>query len=226
VKYIAKACEEQGAVLTGGETSEQPGVLEPGTYVLGASCIGVVDKDAVIDGSKIKTGDTVLAVESSGPHTNGYSLIRALIKEDPTILQENIGTKSFLGAIMEPHRCYFNALKDLFANPALHGMAHITGGGIPGNLNRILPEGLDSEIDAGAIQILPVFHLIKKRSGNDDADMIKTFNLGVGLTLVVDPKAEAEIIKHLKKHSLPGYPIGKIVKDGSQNVRMTGALKW
>ena len=226
VKYMAKAAEAQGAVLTGGETSEQPGVLAPGTYVLGASCIGVAEKDAIIDGSKIKEGDTVLAVESSGLHTNGYSLVRALMKEDPSILEEKIAGKSFLDVIMEPHRCYYQPFKDLFANPALNGIAHITGGGIPGNLNRILPAGLDAEIDASAIKILDVFKFIKEKSGNDDADMMRTFNLGVGATLVVDQAAENDVIAHLKKFSLPCYPIGKIVKEGSQNIQMKGSLSW
>ena len=226
VKYMAKAAGAQGAVLTGGETSEQPGVLAPGTYVLGASCIGVAEKDAIIDGSKIKEGDTVLAVESSGLHTNGYSLVRALIKEDASILEEKVGGKSFLDTIMEPHRCYYNAFKDLFGNASLHGIAHITGGGIPGNLNRILPKVLDAEIDASAIKILDVFKFIKEKSQNDDADMMRTFNLGVGATLVVDPRAEKEMISHLKKFSLLCYPIGKIVKEGSQNVLMKGSLSW
>lgn len=226
VKHISAACIAQGAALTGGETSEQPQVLAPGTYVLGASCIGVADKSKVIDGSQIKAGDTVLALESSGPHTNGYTLIRALMKEDPSIIDADVDGKTFLDRIMEPHRCYYQALKGLFVNAGLHGMAHITGGGIPGNLNRILPSGTDAVIDASAIKILPIFGFIKDKSGNDDADMMKTFNLGAGMTIVVDPKSEADVIAHLKKHAIPAYPIGKIVDGGSQVVKMEGKLHW
>ena len=188
VQNIAEACKAQGAVLTGGETSEQPTVLAPGTYVLGASCIGVADRDAIIDGSKIKQGDTVIALESSGVHTNGYSLIRALIKQDPSILTAMIDGKSFLDLILEPHRCYYPCIKDLFTHPGLHGMAHITGGGIPGNLNRILPKGLDAIIHAGSINVPPLFGFIREKSQNDDEDMIKTYNLGCGLTIVVAPE--------------------------------------
>ena len=226
VKFMMKAAEAQGAVLTGGETSEQPGVLAPGTYVLGASCIGVVEKDEIIDGSKIEPGDAVLAVESSGLHTNGYSLVRALIKEDESILKADVAGRSFLDVIMEPHRCYYAAFKDLFGNKALHGMAHITGGGIPGNLNRILPEGMDAEIDASKIQVLPIFKFLKKKSENDDADMIKTFNLGVGATLVIDPKAESEMVSHLKKHAINAYSVGNIVKNGTQCVKLTGSCSY
>lgn len=226
VKHLAEASKAQGCTLTGGETSEQPSVLPAGTYVLGSSCIGVVEKSKIVDGSAIKPGDTVLAVESSGLHTNGYTLVRALIKEDPKILETDVSGTSFLDTILEPHRCYYHATKDLFDSPALHGMAHITGGGITGNLNRILPGGTDAVIDAQKIKILPVFKLIKERSGNDDADMIKTFNLGVGLALVVDAKAAGTVIKHLAKAKIPCYPIGTIVKGGTQTVKMEGALRW
>lgn len=226
VKHIADACTAQGAVLTGGETSEQPGVLAPGAYVLGASCIGIAEKSFVIDGSAIRSGDSVLALESSGPHTNGYSLIRALIKEDPTILTANVEGDTFLNRIMEPHRCYFMALKDLFRSPQLHGMAHITGGGIPGNLNRILPKTMNAVIDASLIKILPVFSFIKEKSGNDDDDMKRTFNLGVGMTVVIDPKKTGDALTHLKKHGVHAYSIGEITDGGSGVVQMKGALHW
>ncbi len=226
VKTIAEASKAQGAVLTGGETSEQPGVLEAGTYVLGASCIGVVEKSKIIDGSAIKEGDIVLALESSGLHTNGYTLVRALMKESPEITKEKIGSETFLDAILTPHQCYYDVLKGLFLNAGLHGMAHITGGGIPGNLNRILPQGMDAIIDASAIRVLPIFGFIKRKSGNDDEDMIRTYNLGVGMTIVVDPQSKDEMIAHCKKHSVNCYPIGKITAAGSRTVKMEGKLQW
>lgn len=240
VKHMAEASRTQGCALTGGETSEQPNVLAAGTYVLGASCIGVVEKKNIIDGSAIREGDTVLAIESSGPHTNGYTLIRALIDRDPKILdvkianrgkhaapqEEHLGTKKFLDLIMEPHRCYYHALKELFKNPSLHGMAHITGGGIQGNLNRILPRGLDAAIDASKINVLPIFSFIKEQSGNDDADMMKTFNLGIGMTIVVEPKEVNNFIVHLKKYDLDSYAIGTIVSEGSQTVQLKGKPQW
>jgi phosphoribosylformylglycinamidine cyclo-ligase len=226
VAGIAKACKAQGCALTGGETSEQPGVLQPGTYVLGASAIGVVEKSKIIDGSAIRPGDIVLAVESSGLHTNGYTLVRALLKQKPALAESKVGASTFLDAVMEPHRCYYNAVKDLFDASGLHGMAHITGGGIPGNLNRVLPKGVDAEIDAASVRILPVFSAIRAESGNDDNDMIRTFNLGVGLTLVVDPAFAETAIAHLQQHKMSCYRIGSIVEGGSQTVHMRGSLAW
>ncbi len=226
VKYMAKACKAQGCALTGGETSEQPSVLPAGTYVLGASCIGVVDKSQIIDGSTIKPGDAVIALQSSGVHTNGYTLLRALIDREPGIIDEKIDGRTFLDAIMEPHRCYYQALKGLFGNPGLHGLAHITGGGIPGNLNRILPVGTDAVIDAASIKVLPLFSFIKDKSGNDDADMIRTFNLGVGAIAVTDQATKKDVIAHLEKNGVPCTEIGTIVMGGTQKVRMEGDLKW
>lgn len=226
VKDIAAACKAQDAVLTGGETSEQPSVLEPGVYVLGASCIGIVEKDKIVDGSAIKPGDTVLALASSGLHTNGYTLVRALMKEHPGIIDEKVGGETFLDAILTPHRCYYQPLKDLFGTPMLHGMAHITGGGIPGNLNRILPKGTDAVIDASAIRIPPIFTFIRNKAGTDDADMIRTFNLGVGMTVVVRPKDAAMVIKAIRKHKIDCYKIGTIAHNGSQTVMMQNRLQW
>ncbi len=226
VAGISKACKAQGCALTGGETSEQPGVLQPGTYVLGASAIGVVEKSKIIDGSAIRPGDVVLSVASSGLHTNGYTLVRALLKQKPDLEKMDVDGTTFLDAVMEPHRCYYTAVKDLFGDAGLHGMAHITGGGVPGNLNRVLPKGVDAKIDASSIRILPVFKAVRTESGNDDADMIRTFNLGVGLTLVVDPAFADKAMAHLKKHDMDCYPIGTIVGGGNQEVHMEGKLAW
>ncbi|MEI7836838.1 MAG: phosphoribosylformylglycinamidine cyclo-ligase, partial [Planctomycetota bacterium] len=152
VDAMASACREQGCTLTGGETSEQPGVLEPGTYILTSSVVGVVEKDKIVDGSKIVPGDVVLALASNGLHTNGYSLVRALMAQSPEILEARVEGESFLEAILRPHTCYYQAINGLFDSPALHGLAHITGGGVRDNLRRILPGGVDAVIDLGAIR--------------------------------------------------------------------------
>ena len=225
VKGFADACAAQGCVLTGGETSEQPGVLPPGTYILTASIVGIVEKDQIIDGSTIKAGDKVLAVASNGLHTNGYTLVRKLMADHPEILKEKVDGRSFLDAILEPHRCYFQSLKPLFGGKDLKGLAHITGGGIAGNLNRILPKGMNAVINAGKIKILPVFKVIQKYGNVPDADMQKTYNLGVGLTVVCDPGASEKIQKHFQKHDIDSYEIG-IVKKGSQEVVYDGVLRF
>ena len=159
VKSMNDACRNNDTLLVGGETSEQPGVLETGAYILSSSVVGVVEKSQIIDGRDIQSGDTVLAVPSNGLHTNGYSLVRALMTQHPALINEQIpsglSSSSFLDAILKPHTAYYPAFKHLFANPslraAIHGMAHITGGGIAGNLNRVLPANLSADIDLGTL---------------------------------------------------------------------------
>ncbi len=224
VHGMAAACRTQGCVLTGGETSEQPGTVPAGTYVLTASVVGVVEKSHIIDGKKIRKGDRVLAVASNGLHTNGYSLVRRLMKEHPGILKERVGKDTFLNAILKPHTCYYRALRTLFGNAGLHGLAHITGGGIGGNLNRILPKNLDASINVSAIDVLPVFNVIQRYGDVADGEMLRTYNMGVGLTIVADPKAAPTMIKHLKKSGHDCYDIGEIVP-GKGSVTFRGNLR-
>ena len=225
VKSVAEACKKQECVLTGGETSEQPGVLKPGTYILTSSIVGIVDKNKIIDGSKIKEGDVVIALESSGIHTNGYTLVRKIMKKYPEILKKKIDKKPFIDVILEPHRCYYKALKDLFATGWITGLAHITGGGICENLNRILPSNLNASIDASKYQILDIFKLLKKTANISEKEMLRTFNLGVGLTVVCKKEHANDIIKHMKKKKINSYIIGEIVK-GNKEVIINGEFNW
>ena len=225
VASIADACREQDCVLTGGETSEQPGVITDGGYVLGASVIGVVEKSGIIDGSKIEDGDVVLAVASNGIHTNGYSLIRALIASQPDILDLAVGEDSFLEAILRPHKCYYQAFRGLFDMQEVHGIAHITGGGIEGNLHRILPPGLAAIIDLSEIRILPIFKAIREAGNIDQADMMRTFNLGVGMILATAPEAVTNIQERLSDQGYDSYPIGAIKKEDGTTI-FHGRLKW
>ena len=220
VKAVADACKKQGCVLTGGETSEQPGVLKKGTYILTSSIVGIVDKDKIIDGSKIKEGDVVISLESSGIHTNGYTLVRKIMKKYPEIV-----TKKFIETILEPHRCYYNALKDLFDKNWITGLAHITGGGICENLDRILPNNLSASIDASKYQILDIFKLLKKTANISEKEMLRTFNLGVGLTVVCKKEYANDIVKHMKKKKINAYIIGSIIK-GNKEVLVNGDFNW
>jgi phosphoribosylformylglycinamidine cyclo-ligase len=220
VKSISKCCNENGCVLTGGETSEQPGYLSDGSYVLTSSIIGVVEKQNIIDGSKIEINDVVIGVESSGLHTNGYTLIRKLITDNP-----KIETDEFINTIMEPHRCYYNAIKDLFYLNIINGLAHITGGGIKENLNRILPKNTDAIINLNSYQILDIFKFIKKAGNVSDEDMLRTFNMSIGLTIVSKNEHAQRIINHLKTHNINSYIIGSIEK-GSKQVKTIGKLEW
>lgn len=225
VRGFAAACRAQGCTLTGGETSVQPGVINPGTYILTTSIVGVVEKNAAIDGRKIRKGDRVIAVSSNGLHTNGYTLVRNLLKAKPELAKRKLGKATFLEVILKPHLCYYQALKGLYRHPGLHGMAHITGGGIQGNLNRILPENLGARIDLSAIAIHPVFPIIRDAGAVSDREMLRTFNLGVGLTIVAAPSAVTAIRTHLRKNGHKSAVIGEIVK-GSQDARFEGKLQW
>lgn len=230
VQAINDACRQNDCFLIGGETSEQPGVLEAGLYILSSSIVGVVEKSKIIDGRAIALGDVVVAVPSNGLHTNGYSLVRALMAEHPGLIGEMIESpegkaETFLDAILRPHTCYYQAFKGLFGNAGLHGMAHITGGGIAGNLNRILPATMDALVDASKIRVLPLFQRIKELGKVAEGDMLKTFNCGVGMTLVCAPGAVEGVVGHLAKLGMKAYAIGAIVQGGA-TVRYENAVRW
>lgn len=224
VNAFAKAARNNECTLTGGETSWQPGVIPEGTYILTASIVGVVEKERIIDGSKIQEGDVVLALASSGVHTNGISLVRKIMETSPGILDETVDGVPFIEAVLTPHRAYYKALKDLFGNEELVGLAHITGGGIQENLNRILPDGLDAQIDLSKIRVHPIFKTLKKFGGLDDADMLRTFNMGIGIAMVVKQKFVHESISHLTKSAIDAYEIGTI-KEGRKRVEFIGTLR-
>ncbi|MFH1349097.1 MAG: phosphoribosylformylglycinamidine cyclo-ligase [Patescibacteria group bacterium] len=225
VAAVAKACEEQECVLTGGETSEQPGVLEGGNYVLTSSIVGIVDRAEIVDGSKIEEGDVVIALEASGLHTNGYTMVRELIKRSPEVIGEKIDGKSFIDIVMEPHRCYYKTIKDLFGTGKINGLAHITGGGIKENLNRILPADKDAVINLASYQVLPIFKYIKEKGDVDDEEMLRTFNMSIGLVMVVNPKDSQSIMEHVKNNGVNCYEIGKIV-NGNKTVHTEGDIMW
>lgn len=225
VKAMSEACKIQGCVLTGGETSEQPGIIEEGTYILTSSIVGIVDKDHIIDGQKIETGDVVLALESSGIHTNGYTLVRSIIDKVPSILDCEIDGKPFIDAVLEPHRCYYQVLKDLFPTGDITGLAHITGGGIKENLNRVLPKDKDAVIDLSMYRVSDLFHSLKKYGNVDPDEMLRTFNLGVGLVIVAKKENKESIIEHCQQYHVPCYEIGVIDK-GKGNVITKGSIDW
>ena len=147
------------------------------------------------------------------------------MKEYPEVLNEKVNGKTFIEAILEPHRCYYTAIKDLFDKDIITGLAHITGGGICENLNRILPENLNARIDASKYQILDIFKLIKKTANVDEKEMLRTFNLGVGLTVVAKRPYANQIIEHVKSQGINAYEIGEIVK-GNKQVVVEGNFDW
>lgn len=221
---MADACRVQGCTLVGGETSEQPGVLAAGTYILSASVVGVVDRSKLVDGSRVREGDVVLAVASNGLHTNGYSLVRKLLEAKPALRAKELAGRSFFEALMEPHLCYLQGIRGLRGNPALHALAHITGGGIGGNLNRVMPEELSAVIDLTRIEVPALFSLIAKEAAVPESDLLRTFNCGVGLTIVCAKDACSSMIAHFSAAGYRAYEIG-FVEQGVAPVRFFNSLR-
>ena len=224
VKGVSDACKENECSLVGGETSIQPLVVESGVYVLTSSIAGIVEKSKVIDGSAIKEGDAVLAIASNGLHTNGYSLVRLLMDKMPQIKLDKIDGLTFIEQIMKPHTPYYKSIKELFGGELIHGMAHITGGGIEGNLCRVVPDGLCAKIDLSKIKTLNIFKYIKHNGNISDEEMLRTFNCGVGFNVVVAQKVKAQVIEHISKF-YDCYEIGTIEK-GDRKVEFENKIYW
>ena len=213
VESAASACIEAGAALLGGETAEMPGVYAEGELDLVGTIVGVVEKDEVVDGSSIVAGDAVLALLSGGLQTNGYSLARAVLAgryDEPLD-----GTNGTVGdALLEPHRSYLGAVRPLLAKKLVRGMAHITGGGIPGNLPRILPNGLGARIIPGSWPVPPIFELIQQAGEVETDEMHNVFNMGAGFLLVVAP-GDVEAVRREAEED--AFVIGEIVEGAGVN---------
>lgn len=224
VKGVSDACKENECSLVGGETSIQPLVVDYGVYVLTSSIVGIAEKSKVIDGQAIKEGDVVLAIASNGLHTNGYSLVRLLMDKMPQIKLDKIDGLTFIEQIMKPHTPYYKALKGLFEKDIIHGMAHITGGGIEGNLCRVIPDGLCAGIDLSKLRVLPIFKYIRNSGNISDDEMLRTFNCGVGFNIVVSYKDKDMVMKHIGKY-YDCYEIGTI-KKGDRKIVFENKLNW
>ncbi len=224
VKGVSDACKENECSLVGGETSIQPLVVESGVYVLTSSIAGIVEKSKVIDGSAIEEGDVVLAIASNGLHTNGYSLVRLLMDKKPQIKLDKIDESTFIEQIMKPHTPYYKAIKGLFDKGIIHGMAHITGGGIEGNLCRVIQDGLSAKIDLSKLKILNIFKYIRNNGNISDEEMLRTFNCGVGFIVVVAQKDKVAVMKHINQF-YDCYEIGTI-ETGDSKVKLENRMNW
>ncbi|MBT3974012.1 MAG: phosphoribosylformylglycinamidine cyclo-ligase, partial [Acidiferrobacteraceae bacterium] len=182
---IASGCETAGAALIGGETAEMPGMYSPGDYDLAGFCVGVVEKDQIIDGSHIRAGDQILGLASSGLHSNGYSLARAVLERSSATLDQPIGETTLGEALLAPTRIYVRPILALLKAVPIHGIAHITGGGLSGNIPRILPDNCDCRIDATAWPRPEIFQWLQSEGSIDDTEMLRTFNCGIGLVIIV-----------------------------------------
>lgn len=219
VAGVATGCRQAGCALIGGETAELPGMYATGDYDLAGFAVGVVEKAKLITGSQVVAGDVVIGLASSGIHSNGYSLARkALLSDegDAERFEEKLG-KTVGEELITPTRIYVSAIRQLLAEVEVHALAHITGGGIPGNLVRVIPEGLQAVINETAWEIPPVFNLIAERGRVEPAEMFKAFNMGLGF-MVVLPEAQAGIaLNHLEASGEKAWLVGKI-EPGSNGV--------
>ena len=208
VKGLAKACREVNCALIGGETAEMPGMYAPDDYDLAGFIVGVVEKSQRLDQNRIQAGDAILALPSSGLHTNGYSLARKVLGEDYAALNKRYPSlgRTLGEALLEPHRCYLNQIKPVL--PWVKGLAHITGGGFEGNVPRVLPKGLGAHFDKGSWAVPPIFPLIQRQGKIADTEMYHVFNMGVGMAVICSP----EDVKRLRKSIPEANPVGEVIK--------------
>ena len=224
IKGIVQGCKEAGCALLGGETAEMPDFYPPGEYDLAGFAVGIVDRSSLLDGSQIQEGDTVVGLASSGLHSNGYSLARKVIFEKAglTIHSPLPWGKRVAQELLEPTRIYVKALESLKREGiTLKGVAHITGGGLLENPPRILPQGLAMELDPSRWEIPPIFPFLQERGEIPEREMFRTFNMGIGMIMVVPPREGVPALDALSRSGYRAWEIGKIIK-GEREVKIWG----
>lgn len=218
IEGIGKGCELSGAALVGGETAEMPGMYAEGDYDLAGFCVGIVEKDQIIDGSKVKAGDKLIGIASSGPHSNGYSLIRKIIEKSGASLEDSFNNSTLGETLLTPTRIYVKALLNLLKQVDVHAMAHITGGGITENLPRVLPDDLSAEIDLSAWSFPDIFVWLQQQGNVALEDMLVTFNCGIGMIVCVAAEDEAKTLALLHSSGEQAFTIGSIIPANNQRV--------
>ncbi|GAB4351630.1 MAG: phosphoribosylformylglycinamidine cyclo-ligase [Gammaproteobacteria bacterium] len=210
VDGIGRGCELAGAALIGGETAEMPGMYAAGDYDLAGFAVGIVDHDAVIDGSRVTAGDVLIGLQSSGPHSNGYSLIRKILDVSHVSLDDPFGSSTLGDTLLEPTRIYVKPLLTLLREYPVHALAHITGGGLTENLPRVLPAGTRAVIDRAALPELAVFRWLQSQGRIEDEEMLRTFNCGIGMVICAAGNDAESIVARLRELGETPYIIGHI----------------
>lgn len=211
VNGIGDGCEQSGCALVGGETAEMPGMYEGEDYDLAGFCVGVAEEDEILDGSKVKAGDTLIALPSSGPHSNGYSLVRKIIEVSGADLEQDLDGKPLKDALLEPTRIYVKPLLELLKKSQVNAMSHITGGGFWENIPRVLPEGTKAVCDMKDYQLPAVFQWLQANGNVTDHEMYRTFNCGVGMIIAVPADTADTALTILKDAGEEGaFKIGHI----------------
>jgi phosphoribosylformylglycinamidine cyclo-ligase len=222
VRGIGDGCKLAGAALIGGETAEMPGMYADGDYDLAGFCVGVVEKPDIIDGSSVSEGDVLIALASSGPHSNGYSLVRKVIEVSIADLQQEFGNTTLARALLEPTRIYVKPVLNLLKQVQLHALAHITGGGLSGNICRVIPDGLVAVVERASWDFPDVFQWIQKNGNIADGEMLNTFNCGMGMVLVAAAEDAPAVVENLEAQGEKVWLAGRIEKaeTGSERVRI------
>ena len=220
IKGIVEGCVQAGAALIGGETAEMPGMYADGDYDLAGFCVGIVEKDAIIDGSHTRPGDTIIGLPSSGPHSNGYSLIRKLLQTTKSTPTTKLGAGLLYDALLAPTRIYVKPVLALAKTVSIHGIAHITGGGLSENIPRVVPHGLEVMLSAQTWKRPPVFDWLQKAGNIAPAEMYRTFNCGIGMTICVGAEHTDKAMKCLREHGEEPLIIGEVRRgDGGVTIR-------
>ena len=225
VAGVAEGCVQSGAALIGGETAEHPGMMPEDEYDLAGFAVGVVDKKKIIDNQRMAEGDVVIALASTGIHSNGFSLCRKVFDIDNNnpvlyVPREDLGGKTVAEALLVPTKIYVKSVLALLEKVDVKGISHITGGGFYENIPRSIPDGLCARIDKSAVKVLPIFDVIAKEGNIPERDMYNTYNMGVGMSIVV-PASDAEAaIEILKAHGEDAYVIGEIIRNDETKIEL------
>jgi len=210
IKGISEGCLLAGCALVGGETAEMPGMYSKGEYDLAGFCVGAVERNKIIDGNNILEGDTIIGIASSGPHSNGYSLIRKVLEKEKINLSSEFDGKTFADYLMAPTKIYVKSIIDLLGKVDIHGLAHITGGGIYENIPRILKDKHKAVIKKDSWDMPSIFKWLKEKANISDDELYKTFNCGVGMIVIANPKDKDETIEILEQNGETVFVLGKI----------------
>ncbi|MEE9345520.1 MAG: phosphoribosylformylglycinamidine cyclo-ligase [Methylococcales bacterium] len=216
IKGIATGCLQSEMALIGGETAEMPGMYNDGEYDLAGFCVGIVEKNNIIDGSTAESGDVLIGIASSGPHSNGYSLIRKIITDKAIDLSQLLDGKPLSEHLLQPTCIYVKAIAELQQTIELKALSHITGGGITENLPRVLPNGISAEIILDSIPLPPIFAWLKDQGGISHPEMLRTFNCGIGMIVCVAKQHQQRCLDILRNHGYKSKVIGQLVKSNTQ----------
>lgn len=219
IKGIAQGCEESLCSLIGGETAEMPGMYPEGEYDLAGFAVGAIEKEKVIDGKLIQTGDVIIGLESSGFHSNGYSLVRKIILESGLDLNSEYDDKqTWADAVMAPTKLYVKPVLELLKKVTIHGMSHITGGGITGNLPRVFPAHLAASVELSSLPKVKLFEWMEKTANLSKPQMLETFNCGIGYVVIVPANEVATVEQILRQHHIKSYNLGEVINRKNKDI--------